>query len=114
MPGNKNSQNKKGRGQRNAELKAARKLEEKQRVIQARETRRLALERLRGAGCFVFMMPEEWENESVEQMLAWDTWARTELLSKSPGFLIAPEAISETEKRITGFRMACSMVKTVR
>jgi hypothetical protein len=110
MPGNKNSQNKKGRGQR----KAAQKLEQKQRVLQARETRRLALDKLREAGCFVFMMPEEWENESVEQMLAWDARARIELLTKSPGFLIAPEAISETEKIITGFRMACSMVKTVR
>ena len=62
MPGNRNSQNKKRRGQRNVELKEVRKLEERQRVMHARETRRLALEKLCGAGCFVFMMPDEWEN----------------------------------------------------
>ena len=112
MTGSRNSSSKKRRGHR----KAAAKQLERQQVEEAREERKLAIEQLRAAGCFVFMIPEEWEEESIEQMRAWGTWARRELLAKSPGFLLSPEsadAVPESEQRITGFRMACSMVKTV-
>ena len=109
MTGSRNSSSKKRRGHR----KAAAKQLERQQVEEAREERKLAIEQLRAAGCFVFMIPEEWEEESIEQMRAWGTWARRELLAKSPGFLLSPDAVPESEQRITGFRMACSMVKTV-